>query len=564
MASKQLSLRWLVVFAFLILLLLGTSPGERYTRASSARDTPATAVVDPAVWLALRQHKGGQVNFITVCAPAAPHCTGPNDLLPILSVMKRVGSLQSFHIDDNGVLQATGSAASIRFLASFPSLARIDLVDTTQTVNASTQIKDLFGLSSTGRITGTVTGPDGLSPLNAINVTAYRFDGIFWVIAGTTSTGFDGTYDLAGLPATTFRLRFSDPTGTYVSEYYNDQRDVPSDPGNLITLTEGQVRGDIDASLALAGYISGTITTVNGGNPVVDFVASAYQYRDGQWRLDGSAVTDSSGNYEIRGLASESFIIRFADPYSPPRYLEEFYDNVLNISSATYVAVTAGITTSNIDASLGSYGSIAGTVTGPLGAGLVDITANIWQYNSSLADWELLGGGATDENGDYSVPGLVTRDYRVEFSDSKGQYGTEYYNNKTTVETANNVHVELGYTTPNIDAVLALAPDTVNHNLALDWNLISIPVVLDDLSTPAVLETITGTYEVVWAYDGCTSPYWLKYDPNDPLSSLSPRKPSPRCWHPLQVNTTWFTPMTLQMWEIRGRNTTPISPLATT
>ncbi|MDF1513804.1 MAG: hypothetical protein P1S60_08350 [Anaerolineae bacterium] len=381
-------------------------------------------------------------------------------------------------------------------------------------------INAFTSLSNTGRITGTVTGPDGILPLGSIEIRAYRYNGVYWVTAGSTLTGINGTYSLTGLPATTFRIRFSDPTGTYVTEYFNDQRDASPDPANLITLFEGEVRGNIDASLALAGYIVGTVTKVSGGDPVEDFVAGAYQYRSGKWRIDGSGVTDGNGDYEIRGLTPGSYIIYFSDPYTPPRYLEEFYDNVLTSAEATYVPVTAGVTTPNIDADLGSYGSIAGTVTGPLGSRLADITANIWQYNSSLAQWELLGGTATDENGDFSVPGLVTRDYRVEFFDSKGQYGTEYHNNKTTVETGDNVHVELGYETSNIDAALALAPDTVDLDLVQDWNLISIPVVQEDPAIETTLQTITSTYEVAWAYDGCV-PEWLKYDPNDPLSSLT-------------------------------------------
>ena len=53
--------------------------------------------------------------------------------------------------------------------------------------------------------------------------------------------------------------------------------------------------------------------------------------------------------------------------------------------------------------------------------------------------------------------------------------------------------------------------------LQADWNLLSLPLILADTSIEAVLSSISGDYDLVYAYDGCdTADPWKRYDVNAP------------------------------------------------
>ena len=57
-------------------------------------------------------------------------------------------------------------------------------------------------------------------------------------------------------------------------------------------------------------------------------------------------------------------------------------------------------------------------------------------------------------------------------------------------------------------------------SLVVGWNLISIPLVLDDPRPVAALAPIAGKYDQVFAYDACDpADPWKEYDPADPTGS---------------------------------------------
>ena len=87
------------------------------------------------------------------------------------------------------------------------------------------------------------------------------------------------------------------------------------------------------------------------------------------------AYTDNMGFYTITGLPSDTYKIQFTSEVSG--YAGEWYDNKADYASATAVSVTAGHTTTGIDAVLNPWGGISGTVTGTGGVGLdwAEVTA---------------------------------------------------------------------------------------------------------------------------------------------------------------------------------------------
>jgi hypothetical protein len=516
--------RLLILVALVVeVASLSPSAGVLVTTASATPQEQDLTWVDPRVWADLAAAPGHQTTFVVVMREgpgggAESAVSGQMALEKPLEAMQRVGTVASFDAYYGAnVILITATEGAVRFLAGWPEVAQVLAYQPGQPweqPSYSPLDSEATALSVTGQITGTVTGPGGVTPLTGIRVRAYRVTGPgSYALQGSTLTLADGTYTIGGLPTGIYKAKFEDPAGNYVSEYYDDKSSL--DLGDGFDVTDGQTTANIDASLALAGQIAGTVTQVEGGSPVQDIVVAAF-------RLDGtnagSDVTGVGGTYDIGGLPAGSYKVKFSDSYTVPRYLDEYYDNVEFFTEADAVSVSAGVTTAGIDAALGQYGKIAGTVNGPDGVTPIDeINVDAWEYNDVSMDWDWVSGTSTDASGSYELSGLTTHDYRVEYSDPLDQFATEFYNNKPDIGSADDVHVELGLITPGIDASLALKPVTETHQLVTGWNLISLPLSASDPDPAAALSSIDGDYNVVWAYDGCdTSDHWKIYDPPPP------------------------------------------------
>jgi hypothetical protein len=431
--------------------------------------------------------------------------------------MQRVGSIQKYqNLNAQNKIFITGSGSAVRYFASLPQVVTIDAGNPVLIKNEANRfLTSPQALDGTGHVTGTVTGPDTMTPLAGINVSAYRYDVSRWIVENTAVTAPDGSYDIDSLPFASYKVLFEDPAGTYVQEYYNDKRTF--DDADFISVFEGQTVPDINASLAQAGFISGSVVQEAGGSPIEDIVVTAYYTSTGSWHSAPSGLTDSEGSYLIDGLLPGRYRVRFSDIYSPPRYVDEYFDDVFDIQDALDITVTASLTTTGINAALAPYGKIAGTVYGPDGLIPVDqIMIDVYAYNESWLDWEWVSYGETGSDGSYLVDGLLTDDFRVEFSDPLAQLETESYNGQPNISSGDDVPVILGETTSGINATLEYKSMTKNFQIAPDWNLISSPLMASE-HISVTLESLNGNYEIAWAYEGCdTSDQWKKYNPSDP------------------------------------------------
>lgn len=439
-----------------------------------------------------------------------------------LAMLQEQGALRQYqaYYGEN-VIEITGGFAVLRFLEDWPEIDQIspDLggdVWETQTLS----IPDSEITSGTGQIIGTVTAEDGTTPLEGIKVTAYIQTGpTEWPVAGIVYTDLNGEYLISSLATGIYRVKFEDPTGAHVIEYYEDKSSWSL--ATNFDVISGEITANIDASLEPAGKISGTITLVDGGSEE-GLVANAWSNASGSWQVIAYGISDAEGHYIIAGLSTGNYRIRFSDSsqYIPPRYVPEWYDNELNREDAQDVAVTAGITTPDINAELGSYGSIAGNVKANDGTtNLEDIYVDVYHYDIDTSSWDWFGYGITDTSGNYEVFGLHTADYRVSFTDPQGQFESEFYDDQPDLVSADNVSVTLGYQTPGINAQLNYF---VNYDLVSGWNLISSPLILTDTSPSAAFSSISGNYGDVFAYDACdTTDPWKWFNPGVPGNDLT-------------------------------------------
>lgn len=313
-------------------------------------------------------------------------------------------------------------------------------------------------LARGSQITGTVTNSAG-TPLEGIDVQAYRFDGSWWVSFGSSGyTDSEGNYSVGGLSGGKYRLRFRQWEGDYALEWYKDALSV--DSATSIPVPPLATVSNIDAQLGSAARITGTITGPGGTPPLEDIDVSVYLWTNGTWEgVSGIyASTDSNGVYAVGGLPAGTYAVKFQDwggTYAPV-----WFSNVLNEAQATSIVLAAGATRSNVNEQLVLGASISGMVTGTNGttpvAG-VEVTAYRW--NGS--DWDYAQGESTDGAGAYAIGGLAAGQYRVEFRDGQGLYQTEWYNNAANRDDASNVVVAAGGSVSNVNASLALGAHLV-------------------------------------------------------------------------------------------------------
>ena len=128
-----------------------------------------------------------------------------------------------------------------------------------------------------------------------------------WRIRRDCYTDADGNYRIGGLTDWQLPSRVSPTAVTtdVLSEYYDDQPDLAS--ATPIAVALGVDTPNIDAQLAKAGSISGTVTD-SSGDPLRDICVYAYDSGDG---FAGFTNSDANGNYRIGGLTTGDYRIGF-------------------------------------------------------------------------------------------------------------------------------------------------------------------------------------------------------------------------------------------------------------
>lgn len=355
----------------------------------------------------------------------------------------------------------------IRFLASYDSdylsewyLDAPDRDHATDVIVVSDQpTANIDGtLALGGQVAGTVTDEDGTA-LASISVVAYQYDANFdtWSWTRDTLTGADGSYLITGLEAGSYRLRFSAPDNqNYAPEWYDDAADLDDATG--LSISVGQMIGNIDAALGVGGSISGTVTTEQG-NPLNGMSVEAfplYYAADLSSQIPSySTITDAQGHYTIGGLPTGTYQVMFSY-WENGTYAPEWYSDAPFRSQSQHVIVVAGESTANIDAALAIGGTINGTVTDEASNPLGDVWVDVQRYNPNTGFWESIYSVSTDNAGIYAIGGLPTGQYRIKFDPpSDSDYAAEWYDDASSYSQATDVIVTLGQTTGQIDAALA-------------------------------------------------------------------------------------------------------------
>ena len=213
---------------------------------------------------------------------------------------------------------------------------------------------EMTGFSS---VSGTVTNNSN-APLGNICIHAYDSDGDD---AGSFRTRANGNYTVGGLSQGNYRLYFEDCSARFsnnvLNEYFDDKQSLAA--ATPIPVTAGADTSGIDAQLATAGSISGTVTN-SSSKPLKNIVIGIFDTKGNDLNRRYRVVTDAEGRFIVEGLPTGSYRVLFAGGF--PFAVGEFYDNKSSLAAATRIPVSAGSVTPGIDARLVPYSAKIGKV----------------------------------------------------------------------------------------------------------------------------------------------------------------------------------------------------------
>lgn len=296
-------------------------------------------------------------------------------------------------------------------------------------------------------ITGRVTYDDDGFPISGVNVRLIDPDAPNDP-APSTATDFNGIYTLTLAISDTWKVKFDPAAFLYLlPEYYDDSYTLAG--ATLITAPLGTTVANIDASLAIAGQISGRITAEATGAPVGEVRVGYYEVVD-EWE-DGMTLTDANGLYTLTTYINRPLILRFDPPDEVP-LAAEYYNDQLTFADANTVIVPEGNDLRGVDVTLAPGGTVSGTARSSWRNQLLE-NPIVYVLNDDEQVVQV-GGRYNDATvppnppGGYSIHNIMPGSYKVRFLAAQ----------HAPFDRAAPVEVVGGTGTPDINAQLLMSP----------------------------------------------------------------------------------------------------------
>jgi RHS repeat-associated protein len=284
--------------------------------------------------------------------------------------------------------------------------------------------------SSAASVSGQVTNQQG-QPVPDVNVSLlYQQPSgtCRSVVINPVVTDASGNYTLGAVPAGSYRVQYSSAYGSgYPNpQYYQHTADYSA--ATDITLSVGQTLSGIDDALVAGGTITGTVSDAT--HPLAGIEVQASGVNGG---FVPTTTTGADGTYTVSGVTPGTVKVYFTDPSEA--YGFQWYQGVVTTSgAATAVTVTDGQTTPGIDVTLSPAGAISGTVTDSGGTPLTNIQADGYPSDGSAGGFAFgNSSNPTGASGGYTVRGLPTTNYHVNFRDTTGTYASSSYPSTVSV-----------------------------------------------------------------------------------------------------------------------------------
>jgi Carboxypeptidase regulatory-like domain len=193
-----------------------------------------------------------------------------------------------------------------------------------------------------GKIEGEVI--DSVTKVGIADVEVCAIDPLEFEFVACDLTGADGKYLLGSLADGNYVVEFWAPYLGYVRQYFDGAASF--EDADEVVIAGGGTVSNVDAEMEQGGEIEGAVTDAATGGGIGEVEVCAFS----QAAFAGCALTDSAGDYVIRGIRTGSYTVEFWAQFLG--YETRYYDEASNFADATLVAVLAPDTTTGVDARL--------------------------------------------------------------------------------------------------------------------------------------------------------------------------------------------------------------------
>jgi hypothetical protein len=300
--------------------------------------------------------------------------------------------------------------------------------------------------AGTGSISGTVIeAAPAKHAISGIDVGVYEAGNEFAEV-GSAVTSATGEYTVEHLGPGSYKVRFGTPLFesklNFLPQYWKDKSTFVEATQVVIT-TEGEAKAGIDAELQEGGSIGGTVTNADA-QPVDEASVLVFDERG---EVVGVAQTSPTGEYSVLSLATGTYEVLIQPPFEV-NLVPQFYANEPSLADATPVSVKVEKKTpANVTLQIG--GKISGRVTDAV---THDPLAGVSVGATNADGFELFFGFAeTNENGEYTIVGLASGSYNLEFEGTNNTYINQPDDGVSVIQgsTASGVNVALVPQAPN-------------------------------------------------------------------------------------------------------------------
>ncbi len=323
------------------------------------------------------------------------------------------------------------------------SLSNAEAV-TVKAESANTAIDATLGEG--GTISGTVKAAVGEAPIEEASVCAIPEGGSEGEQFCTRSEA-TGAYSIPGLTPGAYKVLFQKSGSAYVAQYYKEAATIGE--ATALHVSAGTSETEIEGRLLEGGKIEGVVRD-SEGHPLANALVCA-QPLTSESIEEVCEETGETGSYTLRGLASETYTVRF----EAETYLPQYFDTAESQTSASPVQVTAPETATGIDGQLAHGGNIEGVVT--TGAGKSPVAgAFACPIRQAEGSRETLSCVKTNTKGEYAATNLPPGEYTVEFNAEEAGFETQWYEGSPSLADSTFFDLQDETTKAAIDANLAV------------------------------------------------------------------------------------------------------------
>lgn len=347
--------------------------------------------------------------------------------------------------------------------------------------------------AAAGTISGTVTAAGTGTPLAGMTVVVYCNEDGDWFPCEETTSGADGGYSF-DLEDGTYHVGALSEDNHYAASFFGGTDQVNAAP-------VVPPASDVDLAMTPNATVKGRVTSglLSTAVPGADVCLYEHLTFGGEswWECVSTATTGANGSYTLWAEPG-TYRVGFSVPDNHLR--EVYYPNAATVESATNLVVGAAGRT-GINVKMVANAKVTGKVT-VQGTGAAIAGARVRAYQLVDGGWDWNHAATADATGGYELH-LAPGTYRFEFDNAcpdDGQcpavYRAEFWNDKATVETANDLTVGNSGTIANISAALA-------RNAKITGT-----VTAQDGGAPVAGAEAAAFQEVTEEYDGESFTYW--------------------------------------------------------